>query len=112
MTVSWMSFSQGIVRKDRAQGIDDLGKSRACRRSFRNRVEQREVVDRSQISGSSHRHARRHQLVGIGFTLVAHDILLAGDDECWRQSPELFKRCPQRRDGELLALWCWHIAVP
>jgi hypothetical protein len=96
LTVSWISFSQSAVRKDHAQDIDDLGEGCSRRRGLHNRVEEREIVDRSQVAGGSHRHARRHQLVGIGFALVAHDILLAGDDECRSQSPELFKRGPHR----------------
>src|SRR6266699_5936676 len=42
MTVSWISFSQSAVRKDRAQGIDDLGEGCSRRRGLRNRVEERE----------------------------------------------------------------------
>ena len=84
------------MRKDPAQGISNLGKCCTRRRSSRNQVEQCEVVDGPQIPGGNHRNARCHQLVGIGFTLVSHDITLAGDDEGWRQSPELFERCSQR----------------
>ena len=45
--------------------------------------------------------------MGIGFALVAHGILLAGDDQRWRQPSELLKRGLQRGDGELLVLSCW-----
>jgi hypothetical protein len=79
---SYVSFLRSFVRKNCAQGVVDLGDGRACRKGPRNRIEQREVVDRSQIPGGSHRNACCHQLVGIGFAFVAHDIILAGQDEC------------------------------
>jgi len=37
---------QSFVRKDRAQGVDDLRKSCACGRGPHNRIEQREIVNR------------------------------------------------------------------
>ena len=74
ITVSWISLLQSFVRKDRAQGVDDLRKSCACGRGPHNRIEQREIVNRPQIPGCYHRNACRHQFMGIGFALVAHDI--------------------------------------
>ena len=41
--------------------------------------------------------------MGIGFSLVAHDIILVGNNERWQKSPELLERCPQRRDATAAA---------
>ena len=74
ITVSWISLLQSFVRKDRAQGVDDLRKSCACGRGPHNRIEQREIVNRPQIPGCYHRNACSHQFMGISFALVVHDI--------------------------------------
>src|SRR5260370_40160966 len=100
------------VLKCLAEGIVDWDEVRAYGRCFRYRIEQHEVVARSQVAGGSHRHARRPQLMGIRFALVAYDILLAGHAKGWRAAPYLLRLCPSRSGGGLPALWGWDAGVP
>src|ERR1700687_3650376 len=65
---------------------------RRCR--FRQRVQHHEIMNGALEPNRCDADPSLAQLVGVGFTLVAHDIRLGGNDKRWRKSFELLYAGP------------------
>ncbi len=61
---------------------------RRAPRGFADRVQHHEIVDRAIIAYGGHGHARRREITGIGFALVAQHVILVDDHQRGRQAAQ------------------------